>query len=128
MSRYLLTLVLLAGCASPAATLSPATMSSAEAMATAMIRESMAETQATVALTGEPELQLLSAWQNPWTATHKMTTAAIITLPDGSTQAQNWSIWLLDGQPVHIERTDSEIQKAEVPTEGTPAARPAMKA
>ena len=97
MSRYLiLSTILLCGCGGPAIGLQPATVTSVQSLAAAMLRES--EPGSTVQLVAsEAQVKEVSSWRNPWAADHVVTMDVIV---DGERQARE--LFVADGQLVHI--------------------------
>lgn len=97
MSRSLiLAVTLLCGCGGPAVSLQPSTVTSVQTLAAAMLRE--AEPGKTVQLVPtEAEIRTVSAWRNPWAATHVVTMDVVI---DGVKQERE--LFVADGQLVHI--------------------------
>ena len=97
MSRSLiLALTLLCGCGGPAVSLQPSTVASVRTLAAAMLRE--AEPGKTVQIVPtEAEIRQVSAWRNPWAATHAVTMDVMI---DGERQERE--LFVADGHLVHI--------------------------
>lgn len=106
MSRsLLLSAVLLCGCGGPAVTLQPATVTSVQNLAAAMLRE--AEPGKTVQLVAsEASVKEVSAWRNPWAADHVVTMDVIV---DGERQARE--LFVADGQLVHIGEPTNEASR-----------------
>lgn len=97
MSRsLLLSLALLCGCGGPAVSLQPSTVTSVRTLAAAMLRE--AEPGKTVQIVPtEAQIRTVSAWRNPWAATHVVTMTVQI---DGERQERE--LYVADGYLVHI--------------------------
>lgn len=97
MSRFiLLSLIMLCGCGGPAVSLQPATVTSVQSLAAAMLRESTPGSTVQL-VASEASVKEVSSWRNPWAADHVVTMDVMI---DGKRQERE--LFVADGQLVHI--------------------------